>query len=70
MSAQTMSSAYLSRLEALKNKHAIIDTRIDDAQKPPGREDFYLKQLKKQRLLIKEEIETMREKTSAASVAA
>lgn len=59
MSASVISSSYYSRLEALKNKADILNSRISDAQNRPAREDFYVTQLKKQRLMVNEEIEVM-----------
>lgn len=48
-------------LKALQEKHADISRKIDEARKSPSTTDFYLTQLKKQKLIIKEKIETMRE---------
>lgn len=73
MSPRGISSAYMSRLEALKSKHSILNSRIEEVQKRPLAGDFYLTQLKKQRLLIREEIEVMskigasQQSTAAAS---
>ena len=67
MSVHAVSSAYISRIEALKNKYSILNSRIHEVQKRPLVGDFYLSQLKKQRLMILEEIETMSEAVSAAS---
>ena len=52
-------SSAVSRLEALKKKYTILDARIDEVRKRPFVGDFYLTQLKKQRLLIREEIEDL-----------
>ena len=50
----------LTRLESLRSKHALYKTQIKEAQKSPATADFYLTQLKKQKLQIKEEIENLR----------
>lgn len=60
MSTQGLLSAQKSRLEALRNRHAILSSRVEDAHKSPGVNDFYLRQLKKQKLALKEEIERIR----------
>lgn len=59
----TAASASLEppHLKALKEKHADISRQIDEARKSPSTTDFYLTQLKKQKLIIKEKIESMRE---------
>ncbi|MCB1531589.1 MAG: DUF465 domain-containing protein [Alphaproteobacteria bacterium] len=59
MPSHGFESAPLTRLEALKKKHALYKEQIREAQKSPAA-DFYLKQLKKQKLLVKEEIEGIR----------
>lgn len=61
MSAQGLFSAQNSRLEALRKRHAILSSRIEEAQRSPSTTDFYLRQLKKQKLVLKEEIEGIRE---------
>lgn len=48
-----------SRLEALKGKHSLLSSRIEDAQKSPSTTDYYLRHLKKQKLKVKEEIESI-----------
>lgn len=53
-------NAPLSRLHALREKHAAFKHKIKEAQKSPSATDFYLSQLKKQKLLLKEEIEGIR----------
>ena len=65
MTHHAITGAYASRLQALKNKYSIIDSRIEEAQKRPYSADFYVTELKKQRLLIAEEIETMHDAQSA-----
>ncbi|MCC7305697.1 MAG: DUF465 domain-containing protein [Alphaproteobacteria bacterium] len=53
-----------SRVQALQQKHAILSSRIHEAHNHPSSTDFYLRQLKKERLLIKEALEEMRRKTA------
>jgi hypothetical protein len=45
-----------SHLEELRKKHAAIDERIEDEQRHPGADDLNIKQLKVQKLHLKEEI--------------
>ena len=63
MSKQGLLSAQNSRLEALRQRHAILSSRIEEAHKSPSTTDFYLRQLKKQKLVLKEEIEGIRSQT-------
>ena len=49
-----------SRLEALRQRHSVLSSRIEEAYKSPSTTDFYLRQLKKQKLFLKEEIEGIR----------
>jgi hypothetical protein len=61
MSARGISaSSPASRLEALRHKHAILKHRIEQMQSLPSTTDFYLRQLKKQKLILKEQIEGIR----------
>lgn len=50
-------SAYISRIKALRNKHALLSERIEKEQSRPSTTDFYLRQLKKQKLLLKDKLE-------------
>ncbi len=50
-----------SRIKALREKHAELSSRIDKAQKFPSSTDYYLRKLKKQKLLLKEEIESIKQ---------
>ncbi len=43
-------------LDSLKEKHKKLSKRIDEARKRISMSDFYLSNLKKQKLLIKEQI--------------
>ncbi len=45
------------RVEALKEKHQKLSNRIDEARKRISVSDFYISDLKKQKLMIKEQIE-------------
>lgn len=46
------------RFEALRSKHLKYKAMIKEARKNPSTTDFYLNQLKKQKLLIKDLLET------------
>lgn len=56
----TSATSPASRIEALRNKHASLKNRIEEMQTLPSTTDFYLRQLKKQKLMLKEEIEGIR----------
>lgn len=60
MTARILKFTPQSRIEALRARHAILANRIQDLQKTPASSEFYMKQLKKQKLIIKEEIEGIR----------
>ena len=64
MTVRGTSSPSQSRLEALRHKHAILKSRIEEEQRRPSAAEFYLRQLKKQKLLIKEQIEGVRSGTA------
>lgn len=44
------------RIKALMDKHSELSEKVNDAQKTLSSNDFYINQLKKQKLLIKEKI--------------
>ena len=67
MSEQGLLSAQQSRIEALRQRHQILSSRIEEAYKSPSTTDFYLRQLKKQKLVLKEEIEELRESGRASA---
>lgn len=67
MTARGSSGDYHSRIEALRKKHSILSSRVTEAQRDLSCTDFYLRQLKKQKLLVKEELEGIRLKTANAS---
>lgn len=48
-----------THLQSLKDKHEKIDLKIRDAEKSYTPVDFYLKQLKRQKLLLKDKIHTV-----------
>ncbi|MAE50470.1 MAG: DUF465 domain-containing protein [Micavibrio sp.] len=48
-----------TKVRALKDKHAALEDRINDALKSPSTADYYLKQLKKQKLALKDSIERL-----------
>lgn len=52
---------YSKKMKALKQRHAALEDRIFEATKsPPGHEaEIYLRQLKKQKLALKDQIEAM-----------
>lgn len=57
MSDTTMSSVPVNpRVAALKEKHKLLSDRIDEARKRVSVSDFYVSDLKKKKLLIKEQI--------------
>jgi hypothetical protein len=65
MTARGLASSQVSRIKALREKHTILSSRIEEAQHAPSTTDFYLRQLKKQKLLLKEEIEGLRTRATA-----
>ncbi len=65
MTVNALSSTQSSRLESLKAKHTALSTRVEKIQNRPSSADSYLRQLKKQKLLIKEEIEEIRRASTA-----
>lgn len=44
------------RVEALRKKHQALSEQIEDAQKKISISDFYVQDLKKQKLLVKEQL--------------
>jgi len=60
MSSQVINATNSAKIQALKNKHAALETRIDEVMKSPsGTAEFYLKQLKRQKLMLKDCIEDL-----------
>jgi len=66
-SSKGLLSSQSSRIEALRQRHSVLSSRIEEAYKRPSTTDFYLSQLKKQKLSLKEEIEGIRLKSGQAS---
>lgn len=56
-SVHQLLSSQSSRLEALRKRHSHISDRIEEAHRRPSTTDFYLRQLKKEKLMLKEQIE-------------
>ena len=54
---ETTSSVPASRLEALRSRHLKIEEELDRQSRSLSASDLYLRQLKKMKLNIKEEIE-------------
>jgi hypothetical protein len=61
MSARASAVVPQNRVEALRSKHSILADRIEEAQRQPSTTDFYLRQLKKEKLFLKEKIEALGE---------
>jgi hypothetical protein len=59
MSSNTASVSFYTRLETLKKKHAMLDRYIAKQQRDPSTADFYIKQLKRQKLLLKDQMEDL-----------
>lgn len=53
------STQFYTRLETLKRKHAVLDQQINKGQKDPSTAEYYLKQLKRQKLLLRDQMEDM-----------
>ena len=54
---QKMSSS--ERLDSLKQRHAALDHEIDEEEKRPHPDDIHLHELKKQKLILKDEISAL-----------
>ena len=61
-----LSEVSTSRVEALRQKHLAMKEKIQDARKSPSTSDDYMSNLKKQKLLIKEELEELRTQRKSA----
>ncbi len=48
-----------SHLAELRRKHAELSSQVEEEQRHPGSDDLYIAELKKQKLLLKEEIERL-----------
>jgi hypothetical protein len=56
MQDRGISETYVSRIIALRARHALLKARVEEAYRSPATEDFYLKQLKKKKLQLKDQI--------------
>lgn len=54
-----------AHLEALQARHAGLEEKIEREQSWPSTSPFYIRELKKMKLALKEEIETLRAAGSA-----
>jgi hypothetical protein len=55
----TTGGTYMSlgaHLQELKKKHETLEQRVEQAQRSPGVDDLHVRELKKQKLRLKEEI--------------
>jgi len=59
MPSRSLSTSSSTRQEALMARHAMLSEQIEDAQRKPSTNDFFLRQLKKQKLMLKEKIESI-----------
>lgn len=48
-----------SHLQELRKKHQALSEHVDEAQRSPGTSDLRIRELKKQKLKLKEEIERL-----------
>jgi len=60
MALAALDTASASRLQALKDKHTKLSSRVKKAQQSPSIPDDMIQLLKKQKLMIKEQIEGIR----------
>ncbi|MCB1651035.1 MAG: YdcH family protein [Alphaproteobacteria bacterium] len=67
MADTELKSSQNSRLQALRNRHTDLSNQIEEAHRSPSTTDFFLRQLKKQKLIVKEEIHRIRESGTATA---
>lgn len=60
MASATLKASKDARLNALKNKHQALSSRVHEAQRSPGIPDNMIQLLKKQKMMVKEQIERIR----------
>lgn len=48
-----------AHLQELKKKHQALSQRVEEAQRSPGMDDLAIRELKKEKLRLKEEIERL-----------
>ncbi len=65
MTARGLASSQGTRIKALQTKHNVISSQLEEAQNSPSATDFYLRQLKKQKLHLKDELEGLRGRAAA-----
>jgi hypothetical protein len=53
------------RISALRERHASLETQIDDESNRPHPDDWRIAELKRQKLRIKDEIERMTHRVEA-----
>jgi len=56
MASATLKSAQESRIKSLRDKHVTLSHRVEEAQRSPGTSDEDIRLMKKQKLMVKEEI--------------
>lgn len=61
MHSSATASAQSARLDALRARHTALSDKIDKEQSRAAMSEWYVRDLKKQKLRLKEEIETLRE---------
>lgn len=61
MSLSGLQTSSVNRLEALKSKHHMLETKIHNEEKRPLPSDYLLKQLKVEKLHVKEELDRLQE---------
>ncbi len=66
MSANAMTSTQNSRLDALQARHSALSARIEKEQQRPVTGGHHLQALKKQKLVLKEEIEEIRRSSGSS----
>lgn len=54
-----------SHLAELERKHKVLETQLHDAMTHPSTDDLRIAELKRKKLLVKDEIERVRSETSA-----
>lgn len=67
MKSQNLQPSHEARLEALRARHSLLSMRLEEEQRRPATSDFYLRQLKKEKLMLKEQIEGIREGETATA---
>lgn len=68
MASRALSSTQKSRIDALRKRHELLSARIENEQRYPSSPDLAIRQLKKQKLVLKEEIEGLKEHERVSAV--